>query len=360
MAIIATLLAAFVAALFASLVIGRIAIRYDVLDKPDASRKLHDEPTPLLGGIAVFVGIVIAVAAAWSVGWLPGVHIKAKYIAGMGIAALLLIIGGALDDKYRLKPSRQIVWPVLASLVVIMSGIGITYITNPFGGQVHLDRFAIPVLTWQGIPYKITLLADLFTFAWLMGMTYTTKFLDGLDGLVSGMAGIGALVLACVSLLREVSQADTAILAAAVAGAFFGFLIFNFHPAKIFLGEGGSTLAGFMLGTLAIISGGKIATTLLVLGLPVFDAAMVIAGRAIRGKPMTMGDRRHLHFRLLELGLSHRQTVLFFYFIAVLFGTSTVFLRGWQKVAALGIMVLILAAVAAGSVLIRKKVSHER
>jgi UDP-GlcNAc:undecaprenyl-phosphate GlcNAc-1-phosphate transferase len=201
------------------------------------------------------------------------------------------------------------------------------------------------VLWWDGIPYRLTLLADLFTVAWLMGMTYTTKFLDGIDGLVSGITVIGALVIGAVSVMQEVAQPDTALLALMVAGAFAGFLLFNAFPARVFLGEGGSTMAGFLLGTLAIISGGKIATTLLILGLPILDAAVVLIRRVLSGKSPTTADRSHLHFKLLDIGLTQRQTVLFFWLIAALFGVSTLVLRGPEKLAALGVLVAVLAII---------------
>ena len=342
MALIVILTAAFVATVLCTPPVAWIAIHKDVLDRPSKDRKIHREPTPLLGGVAVFIAIALAVFEAYTVGWLPGSHIRTKFLIGMGVAGLLLVIGGVLDDIYDLKPWQQLLWPALASVIVIMSGIGVSVVTNPFGGVIRLDAFVIPVVTWDGLPYKLTVLADLFTFVWLMGMTYTTKLLDGLDGLVAGLAGIGGIILALVSLMRDVAQPDTAILAVAVAGAFFGFLIFNFHPAKIFLGESGSTLAGFTLGVLAIISGGKIATTLLVLGLPLFDAVLVISRRLLTGRPLGLGDRSHLHFRMLELGYSHRKTVLFYYLVAALFGGSTLFLQGWQKVIALAIIFIIL------------------
>jgi len=345
-----TLSAVAAAALLTPLV-GRVAAKYRVMDFPDEARKMHGRPIPLMGGVAVFVALAAAVALALLMGWLPGPYIKWKYVIGIVCASFILIVGGVIDDKYRLKPARQIVWPILAALVIISSGVGVKFITNPFGGQLQLDRYSFTVLWWGGIPYRLTLIADIFTLCWLLGMTYTTKFLDGLDGLVSGIAAIGALVIAAVSLMKEVSQPDTAILALIVAGAFAGFLIFNFHPARIFLGEGGSTLAGFLLGTLAITSGGKIATTLLVLGLPLFDAALVILRRLVwyRRSP-AVGDRSHLHFRLLDLGLSHRQAVLFYYFIAAAFGMSTLFLSGWEKVVALGVLASILAVMVAAVV----------
>lgn len=334
-----------------------IARKYGVLDMPGGSRKVHRKPVPLMGGVAVFLGIFAAIAAAYAFGWLPGEHIKAKYLVGIAAAILLIIFGGVLDDKFDLRPRKQIIWPLLACLVVIVSGIGISYITNPFGGLLYLDKYVATVLWWEGLPYKLTILADIFTVGWLMTMSYTTKLLDGLDGLVSGMVVIGGLVIAAVSLMGEVAQPDTAILAMIVAGAFLGFLFFNFHPAKIFLGEGGSLMAGFLLGVLAIISGGKIATTLLILGLPLFDAIYVVLRRLIRERRSPVSaDRLHLHFRLLDMGFSHRQSVLIFYFVATLFGTLTLFLRGWEKVVALGLVVsLLIFLVAAGSVYLKGK-----
>ena len=326
---------AFLAAVVVTPVVRVISTLLGVIDRPDGNRKMHRRSTPLLGGLALFIAIAFTIVVAMYAGWLPGPHIKEKYLFGILIAASLLVIGGALDDRFNLRPSRQILWPIVAAAVIVASGIGVVYVTNPLGGQVFLNRISYTVLWWKGIPYRFTLLADTFTFLWLLGMTYTTKFLDGLDGLVSGITVIGAIILAFVSVTRDVAQPDTAILALIVAGAFLGFLLFNFHPAKIFLGEGGSTLAGFLLGTLAIISGGKIATTLLVIGLPLLDAALVIVRRAFweRRSP-TSGDRSHLHFRLLDLGWTQRQVVLFYWFIAALFGVSTFVLQGWEKLIA--------------------------
>jgi UDP-GlcNAc:undecaprenyl-phosphate GlcNAc-1-phosphate transferase len=242
-------------------------------------------------------------------------------------------------------------------LSIVISGIGVNYVTNPFGGLVYLDRIVMPVLNVGGIPYKLTLFADVFALVWLLGMSYTTKFLDGLDGLAVGVTAIGALIIAAVSLMKEVSQPDTAVIAFALSGACLGFLIFNWHPAKIFLGEGGSTLCGFMLGLLAIVSGGKIATALLVLGLPIFDAVLVIIGRLAHGKTPFAGDRTHLHFRLLDAGFTQRQTVLLYYFCAAFFGISTLMLRGWEKIVALGLSASLLAMAAAVSLWMMRRQS---
>jgi UDP-GlcNAc:undecaprenyl-phosphate GlcNAc-1-phosphate transferase len=351
----AAFLLAFAVAAFATPFVRRTAIAVGAVDRPDGGRKLHVRAVPLMGGLAVFAAVAASIAAAAWAGWLPGAHIVGKHVAGILAAATVLALGGVLDDRFGLPPSRQIVWPIAAAVIVIASGIGISSITNPFGGQWHLDRIAATVAVVDGIPYRLTLFADLFTLAWLLGMTYTTKFLDGLDGLVSGIAVIGGLVVAAVSVMQDVSQPDTAVLGLIVAGAFLGFLLFNFHPATIFLGEGGSTLAGFLLGALAIIAGGKIATTLLILGLPIVDAAAVVLWRLLKGRPATAGDRSHLHYRLLDAGFTHRQVVIFYWFVAAAFGTSTLILRGWEKVAALALVVIILPIAVAASVAVARR-----
>lgn len=343
-AIIIPALIAFVVALVATPAVRALAWRTGVVDRPDGGRKAHGRPVALMGGVALLMAVVAAIVVAVASGLLPGEHIRGKYLAGILAAVTLLAVGGALDDRYDLRPRTQILWPFLAAVVIVASGIGVAYVTNPFGGQLNLDRHMFTVLWWDGIPYRLTLLADVFTLTWLLGMTYTTKFLDGLDGLVSGMAVIGAIVIAAVSVMKEVAQPDTAALALIVAAAFLGFLAYNASPASIFLGEGGSTMAGFLLGVLAIISGGKIATTLLVLGLPIFDAAFVIVRRLVTGKSPTKGDRTHLHFRLIDAGMTQRQVVTLYWFLAALFGTSTLILQGWEKLVAIGLLVSVLLA----------------
>ncbi|MBN1585664.1 undecaprenyl/decaprenyl-phosphate alpha-N-acetylglucosaminyl 1-phosphate transferase [Candidatus Uhrbacteria bacterium] len=350
-----TALIAFLAAAGLVPAVRWLACRFGAVDQPDAERRWHGRPVPLWGGVAVFLALALTLTVAGQAGWLPGEHIRLKYLWGLGMAGFLLAFGGVLDDRFRLKPWQQVVWPILAAVVVIASGIGVKYITNPLGGQIHLDSLSWTVVWWEGLPYRLTLLADIFSFVWLMGMTYTTKFLDGIDGLVAGVTVIGCLVIAAVSQMVDVRQPDTAILAMAGAGAFAGFLVFNFSPAKIFLGEGGATLAGFFLGALAIVSGGKIATALLILGLPIFDAVAVIFRRIRQGQPVWRGDRSHLHFRLVDMGLSQRQAVLFYWFSAAAFGVSTLVLRGWEKLAALGLIVSLTAAFLAGASLIRGK-----
>jgi len=325
--------------------VKRLALKYKILDEPgQEERKIHKKPIPLLGGVAIYFAVVVIVAVIWfATDWIDNGAIEAKHLFGVLAGLTFLLIGGVLDDRYNLKPSNQFIWPILAALSLIFAGIGIDRITNPFGGTIALNQWEWILFWWQGMAYKLTLPSDIFTFFWILGMIYTTKFLDGLDGLASGITGIGALMIFFLALYTQYFQPDVAMLAAVVAGAMAGFLVFNFNPAKIFLGEAGSTICGFLLGTLAIISGGKIATALLVMGIPVLDVLWVIVRRTfIEKKSPFKGDRKHLHFRMLDVGFSQRQAVLFFYLIAAIFGTATLFLQSQYKLLTLGILAVVM------------------
>ncbi len=335
-------------------VVRRVAVRAGVIDIPNEPRKIHTRPTPLLGGLAVFIGFM---AVMWYVAlatpYLLFASLSIKHLMGITLAGALLMLGGYLDDKYNLRPSRQLIFTVLAVLVVIASGIGVRQVTNPFGGTISLVSWEQVLFWWHGIGYRLTLPADLFTFVWLMLMIYTTKLLDGLDGLVTGMTAIGSFMIFFLATTTAYFQPEVGMLSIIVAGAFVGFLFWNWHPARIFLGTGGSTLAGFLLGTLAIISGGKIATTLLVVGVPVLDAIWVVVRRAIwERKSPASADSKHLHFRLLDAGFSQRGAVLLLWSISVVFGVTTLFLQSKAKLFALGILAIVMILLA-GSLVVR-------
>ncbi|MDP3985330.1 MAG: MraY family glycosyltransferase [bacterium] len=320
--------------------VRRFARRFQVLDLPLGGRKIHKEPMPLLGGLAPWCAVVLMMGgiilfAPQFISKIPSAHLW-----GLFLGSLALMIGGYLDDRYRLRPSRQILFPLAAALIVIMSGIGIREITNPFGGVIPLVWWEHVVMAWGGQERYISLPADLLTFGWLLAMMYTTKALDGLDGLVSGMTVIGGAMILFLTTATQWYQPEVGTLAALVTGAFLGFLIWNFHPAKIFLGEGGSTVAGFFLGTLAVISGGKIATALLVFGIPMLDLVWVVLRRTFWDRTsVAKDDRKHLHFRLLDVGFTHRGAVLVLYAVAALFGILTLVLQSREKLVALGILV---------------------
>lgn len=327
-----------------------LALHFDIVDRPGPPRKIHTKPIPLMGGVAIFATLLVCVTlyyygapASW-----PSIvddDVQAKHLVGLALAASILIIGGVLDDRFNLKPLQLLIAPFLAVLVVIAFGLGVESMTSPLtGGQLALDQWEVLLFWWNGLPRSLTFLADLLTFAWLFGTMYTTKLLDGLDGLVSGIAVIGAITIGLVSLFFFVNE-PTVVLSFLTAGAFTGFLLWNFNPAKIFLGEAGSMLAGFLLGVLAIISGAKFAIALLVLGIPILDTAWIIFRRAVieRRSPF-LGDRTHLHFRMVDAGFSIRQTVFILWAVSGLFGVAALFMQTQQKVSALILLVLVMIA----------------
>lgn len=312
----------------------RLALSWGAVSLPDDERRHHAGPMPLLGGLAIFVAF--AVVAIADCGGLLGGFLLSKHLVGILTGALVLVVGGALDDRYNLKSHVQLIFPILASLIVIASGLSVDYITNPFGGILRLDLWTWQLFSLGGVPYQLSLPGDLIAFAWLLVMTYSTKLLDGVDGLVSGLAVIGALGLVFLSLMPEAGQPELARLAAIVAGAFLGFLVWNRPSARIFLGEGGSSLAGWLLGVMAVISVAKIGITLLIMAVPLLDLVWTFVRRIfIEHKPWNQGDRGHLHFRLLDSGLSPWTTDVFFWIFAASFGAAGLFIRGRDKFVAL-------------------------
>jgi len=320
-----------------TVLVGKIALRYRVVDQPgvgrSGQRKIHDRPTPLWGGVAVFLAYFF-ILFSFSGYFLSG-HLSWTHLLGFGAGALIIIIGGSLDDKYDLRPWQQFIFPLLACAAVVLGGVEVAKVTNPFGGIIDLRPFVF--------------VSPVIVALWLLGMMYTTKLLDGVDGLVTGVSAIGGFIIFLFTLTTRYYQPDIAFAAILLTGVALGFLIFNWHPAQIFLGEGGSLLFGYILGVLSIISGAKIAMALLVMGIPVMDVAWTIIRRLASGRnPFRSADRRHLHHRLLSLGLSQPATVGVFYILSLSFGLSGLWLQSRGKFLALlalaGLMLLIVVA----------------
>lgn len=339
----------FAIALVLSLLLVPLAKKFSVkigaVDLPNSPRKIHTKPMPLLGGLAIFVSTIIT-GALYLLVYNPNFQqIPLKFFGAIAVGGLILMIGGYLDDRYNLSPAKQIVFPVIAVLVVLSSGVGvgITEISNPFGNPIRFD-FGI-----LGIP-----VSAIFVFLFIMGMIYTTKFLDGMDGLASGISLIAGFTLFLLSLTPRISQTMTASLSIIFCGAVLGFLLYNFNPASIFLGEGGSEYLGFMLGALAVLLGGKIATAVLVMGIPILDVLWVIVRRLWFGVSPFKADRQHLHFRLLDVGFTQRQTVLLLYIISGGFGIMAVFLQSMGKLILLLVLIAVMLGLALGTVLMYK------
>ena len=320
--------------------VRRLAWRFNVVDQPGLERKIHKTPVPLMGGLAIFLSFSLCLMfAALFSGRIIGT-ITWPMLIGVVLGGFILMIGGLWDDIRNLPPRVQIIFPIMAALVVVSFGIGVSKISNPFGGMLLL---AAP-------------LSGLIVFPYLLGTTYATKLFDGLDGLVTGVTVIGSLLVMSLALTTRYFQPDVALIAAIAAGSFVGFLPWNFHPAKIFLGEGGGLFAGYILGVLSVISGAKIAVVLMALGVAVVDAAWVILRRVFwEKKSFASGDRKHLHFRLLDAGYSQRTVVLFLWFISAAFGAATLLLQSAGKLVAFVLLAFVTLTVGIAAILKRKK-----
>lgn len=326
--------------IFFTILIKRLALKYNIVDRPTLERKIHEKDIPFLGGTAIFLAFFVV--AYFLRDKITSPNLEIHHWLGVFVGACFLMLGGFLDDKYSLKARNQIVWPILACLSVIIGGVGIEKITNPFGGLIRFD--------------SLIFLPQILTFIWLMIMMYTTKLLDGVDGLVTSITAVGSLIIFLFTMTTKYYQPDIGIAALIFFGACLGFLIFNRYPAKIFLGEGGSLFLGFMLGVLSIISGGKIAIALLIMGIPLLDTAWTIIRRMAIGKnPFNYSDKLHLHHRLLNLGIGHRKTVLIYCFLALIFGLSGLFLQSLGKIFALFILFIVMLILVISSTFLGKK-----
>lgn len=282
--------------------------RRGLVDRP-GSRRRHRGVVPRTGGLVLFVAFL---AAALLAQWLPVPRQDPKELVRfLGIVAgfALLFVVGYLDDRFELRPGPQYLGQVVAALVAILCLVFIERVGNPFIDEV------------QVLPYWFTVA---FTLVWIVGMVNTINFLDGLDGLATGVGAIVSAVLS-IHMLRE-GQYSVALLPLALLGATLGFLPYNLPPARIFLGSG-AWLLGYAIATLGIAAGAKVALLLLVLGIPIVDVAWLIVARLRAGQSIGQGDRRHLHYRLLDAGLSHRQVLALYYGYGIALGAAALLIN---------------------------------
>ena len=305
-----------------------VASYFGIVDDPDGKRKIHNEPVPLLGGIAIFVSIVVVLVLSLVLSdRLTLGDISSSHYIGFMIGGAVLMLGGFLDDKFNLKPYLSILFPIIAALAAILGGVEVTKLTNPLGGVIYLEPW----------------ISNILVFVWLMIVMYVTKLLDGLDGLATSVVSVGTLAIVFLSLSVAYFQPDVAFFASIGLGALLGFLVWNWSPANLFLGEGGSTFVGYFLGVLAVISGGKLATALLVLGIPLLDLVWTVIRRSRGGaKAIVSADRKHLHHRLLDLEWSQPRIVFLYTFFALVFGVGALFLQSGQKILALIALVVLM------------------
>jgi UDP-GlcNAc:undecaprenyl-phosphate/decaprenyl-phosphate GlcNAc-1-phosphate transferase len=288
--------------------VRRLGLRLGLVDRP-GGRRQHAGVLSRLGGVALYAGFTVAVLASVLLpsGWFPP-RLDPKEITrltGLLAGTGLVFLFGLLDDRYQFSSWPQYLAQFLSCFIAIGAIIFIERVNSPFRGAQIV--FPWPVV-W------------LLTIFWFMGMMNTVNWLDGLDGLAAGVGAIMSAFLA-IHMIRE-GQLSVALLPVALLGASLGFLPFNFNPAKIFMGSGGSYFLGWALAALGIIGGAKVATVLLVMGLPILDVAWLIFYRWRRGGKVSAGGRDHLHYRLLDMGFTQRQIVLGYYAFCLIFGAA--------------------------------------
>jgi UDP-GlcNAc:undecaprenyl-phosphate GlcNAc-1-phosphate transferase len=339
------ILLALVAAAAASFLLTPLAMRVArltrAIDEPDSGRRVHSRPIPRAGGLAVVVAFVgVAAIAVLLIGmsrpsgpfprfyvWSGNEVSRDQLIAVLG-GSLLAAVFGYIDDRWQIRARWQFILQVLLAALAVTLGVTITFIANPldFLGDI-LDS---PTITFSGLGDAAFLVAALVTGLWVVGMINSINFIDGLDGLSTGIALIAALTLGIISLSSGVGSYApmVALLCAALAGALAGFLPWNFHPARVFIGTTGVMAVGYALAILAILGTAKIAVALLVLGVPIIDTFWIITRRLASGKSPFTPDRGHLHHRLLDLGLTHRGAVLLIYAICAALAVTSIVLAG--------------------------------
>ncbi len=327
--IVAVFLAAAVLALVLTPLVRRIVIRYEIVDRPEA-RRVNVIPVPRGGGLAISAAFLLVATVFLVINDPADIVVSPSALRSSQVIALLLggaaaAALGAIDDLFDLRARWQLLGQLALAGGAVALGIEIGFIANPFGpGVIQLSG---PI-------------AAGFTIFWIVGMINSINWIDGLDGLSSGVALIAAVTLGLISLTTQVGQPLIAVLCFALAGALLGFLRWNFHPATIFAGTSGVQFVGYSLAVLAILGTAKVAVALLVLGVPIIDTFWIIVRRLSEGRSPFSPDRTHIHHRLLDLGLSHRQTVLTIYGICLVLAVLALLLSGvTQLYAFLGVFV---------------------
>lgn len=318
------IVAAIVAALVTSLVtpsIRRWSIKVGLVDIPNA-RRVNTEPMPRAGGIAIFLGFLVAVLLTVTVRQFSktGQHTWTPQVLGVLAASSFAALVGLLDDFKNLSAKVQILSMAAAGSILAASGVRIEGITNPMGGT--FGTIYNPLLNWHPLGVAASVL---ITIVWVFIVTKTVDAIDGVDGLAAGVCAIAAATLALMATLLHTKEGPTiALIAAALMGSCLGFLRYNYHPAKIIMGTVGAWVLGVVLAAISILGAFKLAAAVsvlvpvLVLGVPLFDFTHVLARRLLAGAPLTVADKRHLHHRLLDRGWNQRQIVWFIYSIAAL------------------------------------------
>ncbi|NRS18450.1 undecaprenyl/decaprenyl-phosphate alpha-N-acetylglucosaminyl 1-phosphate transferase [Brevibacillus sp. HB1.4B] len=332
-----TLILGFLTSLIISFIatpyVKNLAVKVGAVDAPN-QRKVHTRIMPRMGGLAIYIGYLVAFFL-----FVP--YTSISEMLGIFIGSTIVMVVGMLDDKYQLSPKWKLLGQLVATaIVVIPFGLKIGVVNLPYNGSID---FSSGWLFWLAIP---------ITMFWIVGVTNAVNLIDGLDGLSAGVSAIAAGTMGVMALLMDDYKVATYCFV--LLGAILGFLYFNFHPARLFMGDTGSLFLGFNLAALSIM-GFKEALfvsfiiPIVVLGVPLWDTFFAIVRRIVNKKPISSPDKGHLHHCLLNMGLSHRSTVLTIYSISIFFGTMAILLTKTTKWTTIIVMVALLIVIHLGT-----------
>ncbi|MBA2874607.1 glycosyltransferase family 4 protein [Thermaerobacillus caldiproteolyticus] len=325
----ATLFICFALSVLFTPFVKKLAFAVGATDKPN-QRKVHQKIMPRLGGLAIYASFIIGylILRPWNE--------DSLYIL---LGSAIIVVVGILDDIYELPAKIKFLGQLIAAfIVVVIAGVQVTFINLPFGGQLHFGILSIPI-----------------SIIWIVGITNAINLIDGLDGLAAGVSAIALITISGMALIMGdwfVSSMGFIIL-----GSTLGFLLYNFHPAKIFMGDTGALFLGYMISVLALLGFKNVTfisfvVPVLILGVPISDTFFAIIRRIVKKQPLSAPDKSHLHHCLLRLGYSHRQTVLIIYGMSALFGLVAIILSQ----AAVWVSMIILAMVILALELIAEKI----
>ena len=321
--------------------VRKLAIMIGAVDNPkEASRKIHKKVMARGGGVAIYISFVVVC--------LMLLVTFPKQFIGLLVAGSMVLAIGLVDDVRRLSPWVKLLVQLLAALIASIGfGITIDNITNPFGNTLVFVEPTVSMALW-GVSISFNWIAVALSVLWLVGMTNTINFLDGIDGLSGGVSAIAAGIILLLAMTDKVNQPATALVSIILAGGCLGFLVYNFYPAKIFNGDSGAYFLGMTLGILAIFSGAKLATAALVLGLPILDATWSVLRRLAHRKSPFTADRGHLHYLFLDAGFSQRQAVMTIYVLCLAFGLIGIVGSSQQKILGIILLFIVMAALLVG------------
>jgi len=321
---------AFVSGVITPLTRNFLVKRNLVEDPALKQQKTHNAtalyPIPRGGGLPIFIAIITSLLFFIPID---------KHLLGIIFASFITLLVGLWDDLKDISPKVRLLTNILASLIVVASGIGIAYISNPFGGILDLSFIRLN-FTFLG-NHSIWLIPDLLAIVWIIWCMNIVGWSAGVEGQLPGFVVISAIFIGILGLKysSDITQWPLIILSGAIAGAYLGFLPYNFFPQSIMPGYSGKSLAGFLLAVLAILSGAKLATLILLLGIPMIDAVFVLSRRLIHRRPLLLSDGYHFHHRLLAIGWSRPTIAIFYWSISLSLGVISLFLNSQQKFYAL-------------------------